>query len=197
MEVGASKGAFYHYFDSKQALLQAVVDRLVESAVLAVGSVLEEDKPAIEKLRAYFRSIANYKTEQMDFLLELMKVWYSDDNAIVRQKVRRQSWALVAPQIATIIRQGIAEGVFTLSDPDQMARVVLALILDAGDEAGEMWLARQAGEIEYSEIRQRFSAWPIAMERILGVPPGQLQLVDERILQIWFDEVFTNPRRQN
>ena len=203
MEVGASKGAFYHYFDSKQALLQAVVDRLVQSAAVVMGCVLDEDKPAIDKLRAYFQSIASYKSEQMDFLLALMRVWYSDDNAIVRQKIRRQSWTLVAPQIATIIRQGIAEGAFTLSDPDQMARVVLALILDAGDEAGEMWLARQAGQMEYSEIRDRFTAWPLALERVLGIAPGRLELVDESILRLWFEDVFTthpdvtNPRREN
>jgi len=203
VEVGASKGAFYHYFDSKQALLQAVVDRLVQSAAVVMGRVLDEDKPAIDKLRAYFQSIASYKSEQMDFLLALMRVWYSDDNAIVRQKIRRQSWTLVAPQIATIIRQGIAEGAFTLSDPDQMARVVLALILDAGDEAGEMWLARQAGQMEYSEIRDRFTAWPLALERVLGIAPGRLELVDESILRLWFEDVFTthpdvtNPRREN
>ena len=29
-EVDASRGAFYHYFDSKAALLDAVVDRMIE-----------------------------------------------------------------------------------------------------------------------------------------------------------------------
>ena len=31
-DVGASKGAFYHYFDSKAALLEAVVERMVDDA---------------------------------------------------------------------------------------------------------------------------------------------------------------------
>ena len=35
-EVGASKGAFYHYFGSKQALLEAIVDRLVTNALVRV-----------------------------------------------------------------------------------------------------------------------------------------------------------------
>ena len=29
---GASKGAFYHYFDSKDALLDAIVDRMADQA---------------------------------------------------------------------------------------------------------------------------------------------------------------------
>ena len=31
-DVGTSKGAFYHYFDSKAALLEGVVDRMVVQA---------------------------------------------------------------------------------------------------------------------------------------------------------------------
>ena len=31
-EVGASRGAFYHYFDSKTALLEAVLERIVVQA---------------------------------------------------------------------------------------------------------------------------------------------------------------------
>jgi len=32
MRLEASKGAFYHYFDSKQALLEAVVERFSDGA---------------------------------------------------------------------------------------------------------------------------------------------------------------------
>ena len=35
-EVGASKGAFYHYFGSKQALLEAVIERLVDTGMAQV-----------------------------------------------------------------------------------------------------------------------------------------------------------------
>jgi len=190
-EVGASKGAFYHYFDSKQALLEAIVDRIAETAVATVAVVVEDDRlSAIDKFRGYFRIIASIKAEQMEFLLALMRVWYSDDNAIVREKVRRETVRLVAPHLAAIIRQGVAEGTFTLSDPDQMARVVLALILDTGDEAGQLWLARQAGEIEYEQTRRRFDTYQTALERVLGVAAGELQLIDEPTLRLWFQDVF-------
>ena len=39
-EVGASKGAFYHYFDSKEALLQAVIERMVETAIGVVEPIV-------------------------------------------------------------------------------------------------------------------------------------------------------------
>ncbi len=186
-EVGASKGAFYHYFDSKPALLEAIVERFAETILAAATSVVaDRDLGAVEKLQRYFRTIGLRKTEERDFLERLLRTWYSDENAIVREKTRRQTIRLVTPQVATIIRQGIAEGVMDLADPDHMARVVLALILDAGDEAGELYLARRAGTVDLPAVRTRLATYTIAIERVLGLRPGSLELVDERTVEAWF-----------
>jgi AcrR family transcriptional regulator len=197
-EVGASKGAFYHYFGSKQALLEAIIDRLVDTVLAAVTSVVNDDRlQAVEKVHMYFGMIASIKNEQREFLLELMKTWYSDDNAIVREKLRREQARRITPHLAAIIRQGVAEGSFMLADPDQMARVVLAMILDMGDEAGELFLKRQAGEVDYETVRRRFDTYQTALERILGVSPGRLGLIDETTLRTWFEQAAADPRKEH
>lgn len=186
-EVGASKGAFYHYFDSKPALLEAIVERFAEDVVrAAAGVVADPSLQAAEKLERYFATIAARKNAERDFLAQLLRVWYSDENAIVREKTRRQTVRLVTPHIAAIIRQGIAEGSMTLADPDHMARVVLAVLLDAGDEAGELYLARRAGTVDLDDVRTRLASYATAVERILGLPPGSLQLADEQTIETWF-----------
>ncbi len=199
-EVGASKGAFYHYFGSKQALLEAIIDRLVQGGLAIVQVVVNDDSlSAVDKLRHYFSGIANFKTERMEFVLALMRVWYSDDNAIVREKFRRQFVRQVTPHIATIVRQGVSEGVFSLSEPEQMARVLLSLILDATDEAGELWFAAVEGRTDLATVRKHFATYDIALQRLLGVSPGTLQLTDDEMLRIWFEEVIhtvNHPRKE-
>ena len=50
-ELEASKGAFYHYFDSKQALLEAVVEHFAEVAIADLAPVLNNPNlPALRKL---------------------------------------------------------------------------------------------------------------------------------------------------
>jgi AcrR family transcriptional regulator len=187
-EVGASKGAFYHYFGSKTALLEAIVDRFVEVALAQVARIVDDDSlNALDKFQAYFSTIARLKGEQKEFLVALMRIWFSDDNALVREKLRREQVRLVTQHIATIVRQGVGEGVFTLADPDAMARVVLSLILDTGDEAGELFMQRQAGEVDLDTVRRRFLTYQTALERVLGVPPGTLHLMDEATLRTWFE----------
>lgn len=185
---GSSKGAFYHYFDSKGSLLSAVIDRMVNAGIALVGQVVADpDLSAVEKLQGYFKTLADFKGQQREFLLKLIDTWYSDDNAIVRERFRRETVRLVAPHFAAIIRQGIAEGTFSLTQPDDMARVVLALMMDTGDEAGQLYVARHAGKISLDDVRQRISTYESAIERLLGVAPGTLQLVDEPTLRTWFE----------
>jgi len=85
-ELEASKGAFYHYFDSKQALLEAVVERFADGAMASLAPVLNDPElPALRKLEKVFAGIATLKAEQKDLMLAIIKVWDSDHNAIVRE----------------------------------------------------------------------------------------------------------------
>src|SRR5579871_3511760 len=61
--VGASRGAFYHYFDSKQELLGAMVDRIAEEALAALSPMVDDPHlGAIPKFEQFFGGIARYKT---------------------------------------------------------------------------------------------------------------------------------------
>jgi hypothetical protein len=142
--------------------------------------------------------LASFKGERHEFLVRVIETWYSDDNAIVREHFRRKVVRVIGPQFAAIIRQGVAEGSFVLTQPDLTARVVLSLMLDTGDQAGALYLARHAGTVSLDEVRAQLGAYVAALERVLGVAPGTLTLIDEPTLHLWFDPAprrSTNPPR--
>src|SRR5437588_11756155 len=89
-ELDTSKGALYHYFDSKQALLDGVVDRFADAAMAAVAPILADPSlPALRKLERVFAGIARFKTGQVELVLAIMEVGNSDGNALVREEARR------------------------------------------------------------------------------------------------------------
>ena len=185
--VDASRGAFYHYFDSKQALLEAMVDRIADGALAAVAPVVEDpDLAAIPKLERFFGGIAQFKTDRKALMLEFVKVWTSDDNAIMREKVRRTLVGRVAAILARIVEQGIAEEVFAIDSPGETAAILMMLLTGFQDTAIDLFLARQANTISFEEAERTMTNFSHAFERVLGARKGSIHTVDQRTLHEWF-----------
>ena len=181
----ASRGAFYHYFDSKVALLQAVIDRAVVEATANVERILSDSSiSALAKLSRLLTDIADYKNERED-LIRGLQVWLSDDNALVRERLRRLTVARLTPLLAPIVRQGCAEGVFSVSSPDETARVLVSILQGLNELASELFVKRQADAITLDEVEHTLGAYLEAMERILGLPAGSLPR-QQGTLRKWF-----------
>ncbi|TMD20706.1 MAG: TetR/AcrR family transcriptional regulator [Chloroflexi bacterium] len=186
-ELNASKGAFYHYFDSKQALLEAVVERFADVAIADLAPVLHDPKlPALRKLERFFAGIARRKAEQKELMLAIIEIWNSDGNAIVREKLRRLTVSRMVPLLSAVIKQGTDEGVFRVASPDETATVFVSLMLGFQELANDYFIARQAGTITFAVVQRSVASFTEAFERILGIPKGSLTLTDESTLHFWF-----------
>jgi AcrR family transcriptional regulator len=187
-ELDASKGAFYHYFDSKQELLEALVERFADEAIASLVPVLrDQDLPAPRKLEAIFAGIARWKAERKELVLAIIEVWNSDGNAIVREKLRRLTERRLLPLLSPVIRQGIDEGAFAADSPEETAMVLVSLMQGFQQQATDLFIARQAGTITFEVVVRAVAANTEAFERILGAPKGSLTITDEPTLRFWFD----------
>jgi AcrR family transcriptional regulator len=186
-EVGVSKGAFYHYFSSKSALLEAVVARMADGAGANIATLLEAPGlTATERLQRFFSSTMAWKTERLELMLGLLRVWHSDDNAIVRERVRRSSVQRITPLLAQILREGNETGEFATLDPDEAAAVAVSLVLAAADTLGEQIMTYRRGEdVDAERILRTAHAYSTGLERVLGAKQASLTIVDEALLQAW------------
>jgi AcrR family transcriptional regulator len=186
-ELEASKGAFYHYFDSKVALLEAVIERLADTGLATVAPILgDPDLPAVRKLEKVFAGIARFKAEQKELVLAIIEVWKSDGNAVVREKLRRLTASRMVPLLSTVVRQGVDEGTFNVASPDETTRVLLSLMQGFQEIAMDLFIARQAGTIKFDDVRRSIASFTEAFERILGIPKRSVTLADEATLRFWF-----------
>ncbi len=184
-ELGISKGAFYHYFDSKQALLDGLVDRMLDEAEQVLRPILEADLPASEKLRRYFDAGGRWKTDRKAFMLDLLRVWYTNSNALLRQKQEAASIRRIAPMLTEIVRQGIAEGSFTTNHPDQIGSMIWGLAQGVSDQVAELLLTETPIPDALQRLEAIIGAYSEALVRILGAPVGSLPMLDIEILKEW------------
>ena len=182
-----SKGAFYHYFNSKQDLLEALINRMLAEAAQLLNPILEDpDRTALEKLKIYFSTASNWKTGQKEYLLKFLHIWYDDNNAIVRQKLMVASNQQLIPILAKVIQQGVDEHVFHLQYPDQVAKIVMMLVQGLGDTFVDLLILNESDGQLALPIEETISTYTEAVERVLGAAPGSIQIMEPQLIKRWF-----------
>jgi AcrR family transcriptional regulator len=183
--VGVSKGAFYHYFRTKEDLLDEIASRSAKQALSIVEPLIDDASlTAVEKLNEMFRRTNSFKAANREIIVAIAKVFYDESNVMLRARLQNRSIDAVAPLLARIIELGNEEGSMRVSHPQETARFVLRI---GGDVVAEF-----AGELpkldDHPEALERvllqMEVYTQSVERILGMIPGELVLVDESLMQI-------------
>jgi TetR/AcrR family transcriptional regulator, transcriptional repressor for nem operon len=189
-----SSGAFYHYFDSKQALLEALVERMGSLATQAIVPILQDpDLSAIQKFQRYFEASAQWKNASRTLIISSLRKWYSDENAVIRQKMTSLSLKGTPLILEPIIRQGIEEKVFTTRYPEQIAKIIAGVALIIADDLIDLMLSPHPDPAALQKTELIMDAYFDTIERILGAPAGSLKSFDADTFKDWFVELEPEP----
>ncbi|MGD8463380.1 MAG: TetR/AcrR family transcriptional regulator [Anaerolineae bacterium] len=187
--LGVAKGTFYYYFDSKQQILEAMVDELIgQSMALLHEIVVDETLPALVKWARAFRELGAWKSERKAELLAMLHVMQMDENLLLRYKVQTTAVQLLSPELAKIIAQGVEEDVLETEYVRESAGITLSIMQGLTDPIYDILLNPRDYEDPLAQAQQEFAAAEAAIERVLGAPPGSLALVDSEALAAWFGD---------
>lgn len=189
-EIQISSGAFHHYFDSRGALLEAFVERIKQETEKPLLPIIHDPKfSAIEKLQGFFDTLDRLRSARKVEVVKLLRVWYTDANAIVRQKVDEAVFQQRAPLLTEIVRQGIGEGTFTVASPDKAGEVIMSLLHGMGDTHARLLLSldqtRDDDQRLIEEIVATHAAYMDAVERMLGAPSHSFYRTHAEVVKIW------------
>ncbi|ADD40866.1 TetR/AcrR family transcriptional regulator [Stackebrandtia nassauensis] len=187
-ETGSSKGAFYHYFDSKTALLEGVQLRLLDRVAAIVDPVIAAEASALEKLANFSAVVVRWKNANRKLLLESARAWYGPDNALPRERMRGLGRDWLAGQLAQVIRQGNAEGVFDSPRPDVDARLAVVTLQDLQETLVGWIIGRHPDAAERAAIHDTIDGYHHALERLLGAAPGSIHIVPKGVVDDWFQD---------
>lgn len=167
--LGIAKGTFYYYFASKEALMEAMVARAIDTGIAAVEALVNDDAlSAGDKLRLVITS-SDPEADRRDALAgELHRA----DNAELHLHSLVESVRRLAPLITRIVEQGIAEGSFSTPCPEETVELLLVasqFLLDTGIFGSD-------GDV----LLRRAKAFAHVMETSLGARPGSFSYIPDR-----------------
>ena len=170
VKLNIAKGTIYHYFQSKQALLEAVVENIVDEELEEKRKLLSssrvKDLKAIEKIKVL---VTENKTDEENE--QILKNLHHPENAEMHTKQLGRYITKLAPIWAELFSQGCREGVFKIDYPLETAEFILAGVQFLTDTGFYPW--------SESQIARRMKAFTFLIETQLGAPAGSFAFLNE------------------
>ena len=159
--VGIARGTIYYHFKSKEEILDALIDRIIQGIVHNVKSALSYKAPAPQKIIAFIGAT------RVDSAIgkEITDHAHKPQNALMHQKMLNSLLAALTPIAAGIIKDGIQEGCFSTDYPEEAAEMLLIYSSVVFDDMNE---------ITEAERESKVAGFVFNMERLLGVKSGGL-----------------------
>ncbi len=192
--VGVSKGSFYHYFEAKEDILDAIVDRMTRHIVEEIErNIADESLSATDRLNRFLETSRQWKLEHVDLIVEVSRVIYRDENVIIRHKMNMRTAELATPVLARIVQQGVDEGTFDTFDPEETAAFSMQVSSAMAEMQAPLLCMADAGPEAPSRAHGLMDLYMSVLERILGAPSGSIERVDEDVFRQFADAAGEAP----
>ena len=157
---GTSKGAFYHYFASKQAIFLTLMDNLAEVVEQGVEAAISAEQGAMAKVEAALRVVVETAAEQRDLakILLVEAVGLGPEFEEKRLEIHRR----FAHVIQRHLDRAVAEG----DIPPQDTALVARAWFGALNEIISQWLLSGS-----EDLTARLPELRTLLLRSLGVTP--------------------------
>ena len=163
---GIAKGSLYYHYKSKEDVLDDIVARITEQIAAAAQAVAEDQARSVHEKMLNLIASMNISNSANGQMIEEL---HRPANALLHQKSIAQTVRTVAPIMAGVVEQGIAEGIYRTSYPLETVEILLVAGQFIFDEGVFHW--------QPEEIAGRMRAFINIAESALGAEPGSFQFL--------------------
>ncbi|PWA09754.1 TetR/AcrR family transcriptional regulator [Pueribacillus theae] len=170
--VGIAKGTFYHYFQSKEEVMDEVVMRFIDKGVEAAKLIASDPNlKAHEKIFQIIMAQSPDVTQKEQMIDQL----HQTNNAEMHQKSLVETILQLTPILADVIEQGIEEGAFKTPYPKETVEFLLVSSQFLFDEGIFKW--------KPDELMQKALAFTYILETIVGAERGSFDYILKKLGQ--------------
>lgn len=170
-KAGIGKGSIYYYFPSKEAILDALIRRNYEAPLQTAKNLADQTEiPPFTRMAMLFQACRSSAAAFLTQKDKKSRAISQQESAYLHQKYLNYLISELKPNLAKIIRQGIATGEIRFDYPEALAEIVLIVL---GVKLNNTFLSTTPEDCEYT-IKGLVSL----LEQGTGVPEGTLNYLN-------------------
>lgn len=172
-EIGIAKGTFYHYFKSKEEVMDEIIMKIIKEDVTKAKRIVSNpDIPVLDKL---FKILMEQSPKSGDVKEKMIEQFHQPNNAEMHQKSLVQSIIHLSPVLTEVLEQGIEEGIFSTSYPQETIELLLSSAQVIFDDGLFQW--------KPEEMMRRAKAYIKMMEVSVGAKEGSFDYMIEVLMK--------------
>ena len=191
-----SKGGFYHHFESKLSLLDAICEKRVGAYTDICAKCIDSDNlTGIEKLNCVFAYCTYLKDESQKYVSIMLDVAYKQQAVMLREHMNIQMRELLRDFVKDAVEEGISQNIFFAKYTDELSGILLRLAGELTDEISFTALKYDSAADRKIKILSQINAYSYACETLLNAPHGSIIMMDEGVvntLETALDEIAKN-----
>ncbi len=169
-KLNIAKGTVYHYFSSKEELVEAVVEELVNEELRQKVELMKSSRcrnlNALQKMRILVTT--DTMAEENEQILDKL---HHPGNTIMHARQLGRYLVKLVPIYAAVIEEGCEQSIFKTDHPLECAEFMLAGIQFLTDVGFYPW--------SNAQLARRMEAFPSLVEARLSAPKGSFSFLAE------------------
>ena len=187
-----SKGSFYHHFESKEYLLEAMCDR---RAMLIAHQAEEEElafvKP-IARLNSLLSGVFPLKDERLSFLMMILPVFSTRQGHSLRTRYCEALLSSFHEPVTRTLTECLADDSVNVYDPEITADICINTMNHLWCDLCDTIIRATAAGEDMPDLARIIHQYRIITERILSAPYGSMDLVSMQDLMLLSAQIRTH-----
>mgnify|MGYP002395671900 CR=1 FL=1 len=167
-QVGVAHGLFYYYFETKEDILDAIIDNMIAESRHRLNSIVHGDENPLNKYHRFVQEMFVLKKNK-PYLIGYM---LQDRNRIFYHKWMGKALWEITPLLTEIVKQGIATGCFDTPYPREAVEFIFN---------GMRFFLASPDDLQGEALRRKIIATADMMERVLGAEKGVIMCLYQEI----------------
>lgn len=164
--IGVAKGTFYYYFESKESIITAIIERRFKKAREKADNIINNTElNAKEKMEKLMRLLLIPEEEREDFFCSID----FEGNARIHQRRDETFHRIFKKKVLEIVEEGIHDGSFDCKYYQDITEIVFIGI----DKFMHMNVNIRDKEL----FQRKITAIQELLEKVLGVEKGSLEIM--------------------
>lgn len=166
-KAGVGKGSVYYYFDSKDEILDNVIERSYRRAIREYFDNVQSENTALGRIKQLFRSVIkkDFGSSRQNLIVTL----HLHDDLILHNKLKAIAVQELSPILTVLLEQGIEEGSIKMEYPRESAEIIVTVLT--------VFLDNTMTSQERTSVKKKLKIFASVLETCLRTSKGSFDFL--------------------